>query len=330
MTIQLGVVMDPISGIQPKKDSTLAMLHEANERGWKLYYFEQKDLFLRDGIPFGHAKHLSVNKQAAEWFSFTKSETIALSDLDVILMRKDPPVDETFIYTTYLLEHAERQGVLVVNKAQSLRDANEKLFATCFPQCTPPTLVTQSKSALHAFWKEHEDIVCKPLNTMGGTMVFRLQKHDVNANTIFDVLTKNGTDFTMAQRFIPEIRHGDKRILMIDGEPVPHVLARMPQGNDWRGNLAVGAKGVVQPLSARDRWICNEVGPELRKRGLYFVGLDVIGDYLTEINVTSPTGIREIDAGANINVSGMFLDCITALLTHGASASSVDKSLREE
>lgn len=310
MTIKLGVVMDPIGSIHYKKDSTLAMLWEAQARGWKLYYLELSDILLRDGIPYGDVGELSVFKDAEHWFEVSNKQRIPLAELDVILMRKDPPFNEEYIYATYILEHAERLGTLVVNRPQSLRDANEKLFATYFPQCSPPTLVTQSSAKLRAFWQEQRDIVCKPLNTMGGTSVFRLQEHEVNAAVIFEILTHNQTAFMMAQRFIPEIKNGDKRILIIDGEPVPHVLARVPQANDWRGNLAVGAKGVVQPLSDRDRWICEQVGPILRERGLYFVGLDVIGDYLTEINVTSPTGIREIDAGANINVSAMLMDVL--------------------
>ncbi len=295
MPVRLGVVMDPIASLQYKKDSTLAMLWEAQARGWHLYYFEQKDLFIRDGRAFGHAQELQVFQDAHHWFEFSAPQRIALGDLDVILMRKDPPFNEEYIYTTYILELAERLGTLVVNRPQALRDSNEKMFATHFPQCSPPTLVTQSSAMLREFWEEHRDIVCKPLNTMGGTSVFRLQEHDVNAAVIFEMLTRNGTFYIMAQKFIPEIKEGDKRILLIDGEPIPHVLARVPQGNDWRGNLAVGAKGKVQSLSERDRYICAQVGPVLREQGLVFVGLDVIGDYLTEINVTSPTCIREID-----------------------------------
>lgn len=314
MTISLCVVMDPIKSIHYKKDSTLAMLWEAQARGWELHYLELKDLLLRDGTPYGHAAQLSVFKDSEHWFKLSEQKRMPLTDFNIILMRKDPPFNEEYIYATYILEHAERAGVFVVNRPQSLRDANEKLFATYFPQCSPPTLVTQSSVMLHEFWKEHGDIVCKPLNTMGGKSVFRLQENEVNAPVIFETLTHNQTIYMMAQRFIPEIKNGDKRILMIDGEPVPYALARVPQGNDWRGNLAVGAKGLVQPLSDRDRWICTQVGPVLRERGLYFVGLDVIGDYLTEINVTSPTGIREIDAAANTNVSAILMDMLVRYL----------------
>lgn len=310
MAFCLGVVMDPIGSIHYKKDSTLALLWEAKARGWPIYYFEQKDLFIRDGIAYGDATLLDVFQDEKNWFRFGKQQRIPLAELNVILMRKDPPFNEEYIYTTYVLEQAVNQGTLVINHPQSLRDCNEKIFATHFPQCSPPTLVTQSTPLLHQFWEEYDDIICKPLNTMGGANVFRLKKQDVNANVIFETLTRNGSFYIMAQKFIPEIKEGDKRILMINGEPIPHVLARIPQGNDWRGNLAVGAKGQVQPLSKRDHWICAQIGPVLRQLGLYLVGLDVIGDYLTEINVTSPTGIREIDAHANTNISATLMDWV--------------------
>jgi glutathione synthase len=313
--IRLGVVMDPIGMIHYKKDSTLAMLWEAQSRGWSLDYFEQKDLYLIDGIPFADALALKVEHDASKWYSFDgQKKKIPLTDYDVILMRKDPPFNENYIYTTHLLEHAERLGVLVVNRPQSLRDFNEKLFATYFPQCAPPTIVTKSLSKLDAFWAEHSDIVCKPLDSMGGNSIFRLSEKDFNAKVIFETLTHDESRFIMAQKFIPEIKDGDKRILLVNGEPVPHALARVPQGADWRGNLAVGAKGIVQALSERDLFICSQVGPMLRDRGLYFAGIDVIGDYLTEINITSPTGIREIDASAGTNVSAMLMDLIESKL----------------
>lgn len=314
MKIKLGVVMDAVSGIHYKKDSTLAMLWEAQAREWEIYYFELNDLFIRDGKAYGDARVLKVFKDPEKWFALTEKKTLPLTELNLILMRKDPPFNEEYIYSTYILEHAERAGVLVVNRPQALRDSNEKLFATYFSQCSPPSIVTQSRQKLFEFWNEHQDIVCKPLNSMGGTSVFRLQDQDVNANVIFEILTCDESIYIMAQKFIPEIKHGDKRILMINGEPVSHVLARVPSNNDWRGNLAAGAKGIVQPLSARDKWICDQVGPVLRQRGLYFAGLDVIGDFLTEINVTSPTCIREIDAGAKLNVSAMLLDSLEKLL----------------
>lgn len=319
MTIRLGVVMDPISAIHYKKDSTLAMLLEAKARGFELYYFEQNDLFLRDGVPYGDASRLDVFADATHWFDLKQKQTLPLSDLNLILMRKDPPFSEEYIYTTYILEHAERLGVLVVNRPQSLRDANEKLFATSFPDCIPSSIVTASTNKLNAFWKEHGDIVCKPLNSMGGVSVFRLKQDDVNANVIFETLTRNETCAIMAQRYIPEIVDGDKRILLIDGEAFPMALARVPQGNDWRGNLAAGAKGRIQPLTERDQFICAQIGPELRKRGLYFVGIDVIGDYLTEINVTSPTGIRELDEGTGKNISGLLFDKLKSYLGRPAT-----------
>lgn len=310
MTIKLGVVMDPIGSIQYKKDTTLAMLWEAQARGWAIYYFEQKNLFLRDGVPYGDARLLSVSHDPAQWVQVKGNERVALAELDVILMRKDPPFNEEYIYTTYILEYAERFGTLIVNRAQSLRDANEKFFATYFPDVCPPNIVTRSVEHLRAFWEEWGDVVCKPLNTMGGVSVFRLQKGDVNANVIFETLTNKSQFHIMAQKYIPEIKAGDKRILLIDGEPFPHALTRIPQGNDWRGNLAVGAKGVIKPLSERDYFICHELSDEFKKRGLYFVGIDVIGDYLTEINVTSPTGIRELDDGLGTNISAQLFDII--------------------
>lgn len=310
MPKKLGVVMDPIASIHYKKDSTLAMLWEAKARDYEIYYFEQKDLFLREGRAFGDAKILDVFQDEKKWFSFGEKKQIALAELDIILMRKDPPFNPEYIYTTYLLDHAEREGVIVVNPPQALRDANEKLFATFFPQCSPPTLVTQVKEKLFAFWKEQKDIVCKRLVGMGGDAVFRIREDDVNAPVIFEMLTRGGREGIMAQRYIPAIVDGDKRILMINGEAFPHALARIPQGEDWRGNLAVGAKGVVKPLSERDRFICDQVAPLLRERKLYFVGLDIIGDYLTEMNVTSPTGVRELEAGTGENISSRLFDAI--------------------
>lgn len=308
--MKLGVVMDPIESIHYKKDTTLAMLWEAQDRGFQLYFLEQKNLFLLNSTPFAEARLFQVFRNADKWFEFGEVKRIQLSDLDVILMRKDPPFNEEYIYTTYILEQAEIEGVLVVNRPQSLRDANEKLFAIRFPECIPPNLVSQSKKHLWEFYQEYEDIVCKPLNTMGGVSVFRLQKNEVNTNVIFETLTQNETTQIIAQRYIPEITEGDKRILLINGEPIPYALSRVPQGRDWRGNLAVGAKGQIQPLTERDLFICDRIANELRKRGLYFVGIDIIGDYLTEINVTSPTGIRELDAGLKINISSKLFDCI--------------------
>lgn len=314
MSIKLGVVMDPIASIHVEKDSTLAMLLEAQARGWQIHYFEQRDLLVQDGVAYGDAAILHVKDSESDWFALQKKQRMPLAELDVILMRKDPPFNKQYIYNTYILELAERAGTLVVNRPQSLRDCNEKFFVTHFPQCTPPTIIAQTKEHLNDFWHEHKDIVCKPLSGMGGAQVFRLRDKDTNAGAIFDFLTRDETVYVEAQSFIPDIAKGDKRILLINGEPVPYALARVPQGNDWRGNLAMGAKGVVQALTERDKFICSQVGPECAKRGLYFVGLDVIGDYLTEINVTSPTGIRHIDAGAKINISAMLMDFIATKL----------------
>ncbi|OGT37328.1 MAG: glutathione synthase [Gammaproteobacteria bacterium RIFCSPHIGHO2_12_FULL_38_14] len=302
MTKKLGVVMDPIGSISYKKDSTLAMLFEASKRGYEIYYFEQHDLFLQDGVPYGDAKILRVEQNPSSWFSFYGEKRITLDMLDLILMRKDPPFNQQYIYTTYILEYAERLGVLVVNRPGSLRDANEKMFAMDFKGYIPHTLVSQSIEKLREFWKKEQDIVCKPLDTMGGTSVFRLMPHDVNANVIFSELTQDETIYIMAQKFIPEIAKGDKRILIIDGEPFSHALARVPEGHDWRGNLAVGAKGIVQELAPRDREIAEDVGRVLQSRGIYFAGIDIIGDYLTEINITSPTGIRELDDALSVNI----------------------------
>jgi len=313
MTV-LGVVMDPIRSINIKKDSTFAMLLEAQARGWDVRYMEQGDLFLRDGETFARHRALKVFDDATPWFELGQEKTEALSALDVVLMRKDPPFDMEYVYTTYLLERAEDAGTLVVNRPRSLRDANEKLFTAWFPQCTPPTLVTREAERLRHFLAEHGDIILKPLGGMGGASVFRLRTGDPNINVAIETLTADETRFAMAQRFIPEIAQGDKRILLIDGEPVPYALARIPAPGETRGNLAAGGTGVGVPLSERDRWISGQVGPRLRELGLLFVGLDVIGDYLTEINVTSPTCIRELDRLYGLNISARLLDVIGARL----------------
>ncbi len=309
-TIRLGVVMDPIASINAKKDSTLAMLWEAQARGWLIYYFEQANLFSRKEMVWGDARIIKVSHDLSNYVAFQNQQTIALNELDIILMRKDPPFNQQYIETTYFLEQAERLGVRVVNRPQALRDLNEKFSVLYFPQCIPTSLVTCSIEKLREFQREYRDIVCKPLDSMGGTAVFRVQENEVNAPVIFETLTQGGTRYIMAQQFIPEIKKGDKRILLINGRPVSHALARIPQGDDWRGNLAVGAKPSVQPLTNRDHFICEQVGPFLRERGIYFAGIDVIGDYLTEINITSPTGIRELDAALDMNISAMLLDAV--------------------
>lgn len=312
MTIKLGVVMDPIAHINPKKDSTLAMLLEAQKRNWKIHYMEQQDLFLRDGVAFARWQTLQVNDSPQNWFTFIDeaAHDEPLSSLDVILMRKDPPFDMHYIYTTYLLEQAEKTGTLIVNSPQALRDANEKLSTAWFPQCTTPALVTSNADRIRAFLAEFDDIIVKPLNGMGGASIFRLRQNDANINVILEIMTQHGQELIMAQRYIKEISAGDKRILLIDGEPVPYSLARFAAPGETRANLAAGGRAEGRDLTTRERWICAEVGPELRKKGLLFVGLDVIGGYLTEINVTSPTCIRELDALYDINISGLLFDCI--------------------
>jgi glutathione synthase len=310
MTIKLGVVMDDIRALNFKKDSTLAMLWEADQRGWEIYYFEQKDLFLKSGAAYGAGRRLSVFRDSQKWFSFGDQKILSLTELNVILMRKDPPFDTEYIYTTYILEQAEKSGVFVVNKPQGLRDANEKIAATWFPDCAPPTLVTRRIEFLREFFQEHKNIVCKPLDSMGGASIFHLREGDPNASVVFENLTCLETVYMMAQKFIPEITAGDKRILMINGEPVPFGLSRIPGTGQWRGNLAAGATGVMSPLTENDLRICKTVGPVLREKGLYYVGLDVIGNYLTEVNVTSPTCIRELDEQGKLNISALLLDFI--------------------
>jgi len=302
--------MDPIASINVKKDSTLAMLVEAQSRGWEIHYMEMGDLYLEMGQSRARTRTLTVSYDANGWYEFGAEGDIALADLSAILMRKDPPFDIEYIYATYLLELAEASGALVVNKPQSLRDANEKLFTAWFPQCMPACLVTRDQSRLRDFLEQHNDIVVKPLGGMGGESVFRVQMNNPNIGVIFETLTKHGTLYAMAQKYIPEIVDGDKRVLVIDGEPVPYALARVPQAGETRGNLAAGGKGVGVELSDRDRWICEQVAPTLKDKGLIFVGLDVIGDYLTEINVTSPTCIRELDEQYAINISAMLMDVI--------------------
>ena len=310
MTIKLGVVMDPIADINYKKDTTLAMLWAAQARDWQLYYMEQKDLYLDQGEARANMAHLTVFRDPDAWYDMNEPEDRPLADLDVILMRKDPPFDNEFIYSTYILEDAERKGTLVVNRCQGLRDNNEKVFATQFPECCPPVLVSREPTRLKEFHKKHRDVIFKPLDGMGGTSIFRAKEDDPNVNVILETLTDYGQQTIMAQRYLPEIVDGDKRILMINGEPIPYCLARVPLAGETRGNLAAGGEGRPQPLTDRDRWIAEQVGPALKKHGILFAGLDVIGDYLTEINVTSPTCIREIDAGFDLDIAGQLMDCI--------------------
>ncbi|MDP3847060.1 MAG: glutathione synthase [Pseudomonas sp.] len=315
MGIRLGIVMDPIAGIAFKKDSSLAMLLAAQARGWSLFYMEQQDLYQKTSIARARTRQLKVFEDPQHWFELQDEQDIALSELDVILMRKDPPFDNEFVYSTYLLEQAEQAGVLVVNRPQSLRDCNEKLFATLFPQCTPPTVVSRRADILREFAVEQRDIILKPLDGMGGASIFRHREGDPNLSVILETLTAHGTQQIMAQGYIPAIKEGDKRILMINGEPIPYCLARIPAAGETRGNLAAGGRGEARPLTERDRWIAAQVGPTLREKGLLFVGLDVIGDYLTEINVTSPTCIREIDNAFGTRIAEQLMQAITEQLT---------------
>ncbi len=313
-TVRLGVVMDPIGSIKPWKDSTLAMLLEAQRRNWLIYYFEPDKLYFDDGIAFGNYRQLSVADDNQRWYGFAEDGRIALQELDVILMRRDPPFDLEYIYTTYLLEQAEEQGTLIVNNPASLRDCNEKLYTREFPQCCPPTRVSRDAALIREFVDEHQDTVIKPLDSMGGSSIFRLNASDPNRNAIIDAVTRGGSSQTMVQKYIPEITEGDKRILLIDGEPIPYALARIPSADDFRGNIAAGATTRSQPLSDRDLWLCQQIGPSLRKRGLIFTGIDVIGNYLTEINITSPTCIRELDADFDLNISAILFDSIESRL----------------
>ena len=314
MSIKVGIVMDPVGSIIVKKDTTLAMMLAAQRRGWELRYMELGDLFVRDGAAHARMRPIQVRDDPHDWYTLGEAGTVPLASLDVVLMRKDPPFDMEFVYATYILERAEAAGVLVVNRPRSLRDANEKMFTAWFPRCCPPTLVTREHARMDAFLDEHGDIIVKPLDGMGGMSIFRVRAGDSNVNVIFETLTHRQTRYAMCQRYIPEIREGDKRVLLIDGEPVDHALARVPAGGDARGNLAAGAEGVGMEITPRMRAIANEVGPVLREKGLLFVGLDVIGDWLTEINVTSPTCVREIDAAFGVDIAGELMDVIEARL----------------
>jgi len=306
----LGVVMDPIGAIKPYKDTTLALMLAAQERGWTLLYFELADLWLRDGAAYGRARPVKVRDDKERWFDLGAPQVLPLSDCDAILMRKDPPFDFEYVAATYILERAEDAGALVVNRPRALRDANEKAFISWFPQCTPPTLIARDLAELRAFHREHGEIVVKPLQGMGGSAVFVLRQGDPNATVVFETLTDRFTRYCMAQRYLPQIADGDKRILMIDGEPVPQCLARIPAQGETRGNLAAGGRGETRPLTERDRWIAAQVGPRLKEMGLLFVGLDVIGDHLTEINVTSPTCAREISRDSGIDIAGQTIEAI--------------------
>ncbi len=313
--IKLAVVMDPIDSIKPAKDTTLAMLLAAQARGWTLHYLQQSDVYLRDGEARAHTRFLKVRDTPKDWFSFGEQQDLSLGSIDVILMRKDPPFNMEYIYSTYLLERAEQAGALVVNRPQALRDANEKAYTAWFPQCCPPTLMTHDMGRIRQFLDEHKKIVLKPLEGMGGTLVFVIAQGDPNFSVVLETLTHHGTRLTIAQKYLPEISEGDKRILLIDGEPVPYALARVPAPGEARGNLAAGGNGIGVPLTDCDRWICGQVAPALREKGLLFVGLDVIGDYLTEINVTSPTCARELDKLYGLNVTEQLMAVIAGKIS---------------
>jgi glutathione synthase len=311
--LSIGFVMDPIEDIKPVKDTTLAMMLAATRRSWRLHYFEVGDLWLRDGVAYGRSHDLAVRDDPRDWFTRGDATAMPLGELDVLMMRKDPPFDTEYIYTTYILERAEIQGALVVNRPQGLRDMNEKVYTAWFPECCAPTLITRDMSDMHAFLREHSRIVCKPLYGMGGRSIFVVDLGDKNANVVFETLTEYGSRFAIVQRYIPDIvATGDSRVILVDGAPIPYALARMPSESDNRGNLAAGAKGVGRALNDRDRWLCDRIGPSLRERGMLFVGLDVIGGYVTEINVTSPTGVRELDKQFGLDIAGSLMDAIAA------------------
>ena len=312
--LKIGIVMDPIESIAAYKDSSLAMLLEAERRNAEIHYFRQQDLRILGGRATGRSQLLNVRDDNDDWFTLGARRDVELGDLDAILMRKDPPFDMEYIYTTYILDRAHEAGAVVVNHPQALRDMNEKAYTAWFPEITPQTLVTRSIDDMRAFVAEHERVVAKPLDGMGGKSIFVVEKGNKNANVIFETLTDDGRRFAMLQVFIPEISAGDKRILLINGEPVPYALARIPTGDDHRGNLVTGAKGVGQELSDADRAICETVGPALRDGGVIFAGIDVIGDYLTEVNVTSPTGIRELDRQFDLNIAGLMFDAVESVI----------------
>ncbi len=308
---RLVVIMDPIDAIKPAKDSTLAILLAAKARGWQLNYATLDDLWLLDGVAHARLAPLDVFDDLSAWFRLGEPVAARLGEYDVILMRKDPPFDTEYIYATYILDRAESQGALVCNRPRGLRDMNEKVYTAWFPECCAPTLITRDMRHMGEFLKEHGKAVCKPLHGMGGRSIFVLEHGDKNRNVVFETLTDYGQRFAIVQRYLPEIvTAGDCRILLVDGEPIPYALQRIPAPEDNRGNLAAGARAESRPLNARDRWLCSVIGPKLRAAGMYFVGLDVIGDYVTEINVTSPTGIRELNKKHGVDIGGTLMDAL--------------------
>ncbi len=311
--------MDPIESITVKKDTTLAMLLAAQQRGWELHYMLPAGLYLDQGYCRARMQRLEVRDDPSNWYTLAEPEDRPMADLDVVLMRKDPPFDMNYVYATYQLEAAQAEGVLVVNNPRSLRDCNEKVFATRFPECCPPVMVSADAETLKKFYRQHQDVILKPLDGMGGASIFRVHKGDSNLSVIIETLTDGGRRQIMAQQYLLAISEGDKRILLVDGEPVPYALARIPAQGESRGNLAAGGKGQGRELTDRDRWICDQVGPTLKEKGLVFVGLDVIGDYLTEINVTSPTCVRELDAEFGLDIGGDLMTCIESKLAIAAT-----------
>jgi glutathione synthase len=314
MAKRIGIVMDPLEAIKPYKDSSFAMMLAAQKRGWDIFYMQPNDCYLEAGIVSAHMHQITLVDNNAHWFDIKNSKDRLMSEMDVMLMRVDPPFNMDYIYTTYLLEFAEAQGVLVVNKPSSLRDVNEKMYTGWFAQYCPETLVSAKAERHKDFLNKHQDIIVKPLDGMGGASIFRLRTNDPNINVVLETMTNFNQVQIMAQRFIPEISAGDKRILLVDGIPAPYALARIPAKGETRGNLAAGGRGVPIALSDKDREVCAHLAPTLREKGLLFVGLDVIGDSITEINVTSPTCIRELDRECNLDIAGSLMDAIEAKL----------------
>lgn len=310
MHYTLGVVMDPIAASKPHKDTSIAMMLEAQRRGATILYFELKDLYIDNGKPMGLAKHIEVRDQASDFYTFGEQHTVSLGDIDVLLMRKDPPFDSEFLYATHILSLAQDEGALVVNNPQALRDFNEKLFTSLFPAHIPNTLVTNNQKLIRDFHAKHEDIICKPLDGMGGTSIFRVKPDGNNLGVIIETLTELGTRYMMVQEYLPQIKDGDKRILIVDGEVIPYCLARLPTKGETRGNLAAGGTGRPQPISDTDRALAQAIAPTLKDNNIMFVGLDVIGEKITEINITSPTCVREIEGHYNINIMAKLFDAI--------------------
>ena len=310
MHYTVGVIMDPIAAIKPHKDTSFAMMLEAQRRGATVLYFELKDLYLDNGKPMGRGKRVTVIDRAEDFYAIEDEQTLCLGDVDVLLMRKDPPFDGEFLYATQILSLAQDAGALVVNNPQALRDYNEKLFTSYFPEHIPHRLVTNNPTLVREFHATHKDIICKPLDGMGGASIFRVKPDGNNLGVIIETLTQLGQRYMMVQEYLPEIKDGDKRVLIVDGEVIPYCLARLPTKGETRGNLAAGGTGRPQPISASDRALANAISPTLKANNIMFVGLDVIGNKITEINITSPTCVREIEGHYNINIMAMLFDAI--------------------